>query len=175
MQDHILNYLSNTMMLPFVMRCNKSILKYFVTYESNVSLLKFEGSQGLASLEKTKHGCWFLTEVLTKVIPNLECLDTCIEYLKDLGRKHRTQGVRREHLDLLALVYVSAVKEVMAAQGKQIIWLFLALFGSFWLFFTPLFYCLLCTVFLSEELGGFYFRQNSESLDAMTKVFYEES
>ena len=126
MQDHILNYLSNTMMLPFVMRCNKSILKYFVTYESNVSLLKFEGSQGLASLEKTKHGCWFLTEVLTKVIPNLECLDICIEYLTDLGRKHQTHGVRREHLDLLALVYVLAVRGVVATQGKQIIWLFLA-------------------------------------------------
>ena len=133
MQDHILNYLSNTMMLPFVMRCNKSILKYFVTYESNVSLLKLEGSQGLASLEKTKHGCWFLTEVLTKVIPNLECLDICIEYLKDLGLKHQTQGVRREHLDLLALVYVLAVREVIAAQGKQII---LTLFDSFWLFFA---------------------------------------
>ena len=121
MQDQILNYLSNAMILPLVMRSNKSILKYFVTYESNVSLLKFEGSQGLATLKKTKHGCWFLTEVLTKVIPNLECLDICIEYLKDLGRKHQTQGVQREHLDLLALVYVLAVREVMAAQGKQII------------------------------------------------------
>ena len=147
MQDHILNYLSNTMMLPFVMRCNKSILKYFVTYESNVSLLKFEGSQGLASLEKTKHGCWFLTEVLTKVIPNLECLDTCIEYLKDLGQKHQTQGVRREHLDLLALVYVSAVKEVMAAQGKQIIWLFSALFGSF----LRLCFIASCVLFFSQR------------------------
>ena len=127
MQDHILNYLSNTLMLPLVMRSNRSILKYFVTYESTVSLLKFEGSQGLASLEKTKHGCWFLTEVLTKVIPNLECLDICIEYLTDLGRKHQTHGVRREHLDLLALVYVLAVRGVVATQGKQ-------LFASFWLF-----------------------------------------
>ena len=163
MQDHILNYLSNTLMLPLVMRSNRSILKYFVTYESTVSLLKFEGSQGLASLEKTKHGCWFLTEVLTKVIPNLECLDICIEYLTDLGRKHQTHGVRREHLDLLALVYVLAVRGVMAAQGKQIIWLFWALFDSF-------VFCPLCIVFLSEELGGFYFRQNSASLDAMSKL-----
>ena len=151
MQDHILTYLSNTMMLPFVMRCNKSILKYFVTYESNVSLLKFEGSQGLESLEKTKHGCKFLTEVLNKVIPNLEDLDICIEYLTDLGRKHQTHGVRREHLDLLALVYVLAVRGVMAAQGKQIIWLFWALSDSF-------VFCLVCIVFLSEELGGFYSR-----------------
>ena len=112
-------------------------------------------------MEKTKHGCWFLTEVLTKVIPNLECLDICIEYLTDLGRKHQTHGVRREHLDLLALVYVLAVRGVVATQGKQIIWLFLALFGSFWLL------CLF--VFLSEELGELYFRQNSESLDAMNK------
>ena len=111
-------------MLPLVMRSNRSILKYFVTYESTVSLLKFEGSQGLESLDKTKHGCKFLTEVLNKVIPNLEDLDICIEYLTDLGRKHQTHGVRREHLDLLALVYVSAVRGVMAAQGKQIIWLF---------------------------------------------------
>ena len=144
MQDHILTYLSNTMMLPFVMRCNKYILKYFVTYESTVSLLKFEGSQGLESLEKTKHGCKFLTEVLNKVIPNLEDLDICIEYLTDLGRKHQTHGVRREHLDLLALVYVLAVRGVMAAQGKQIIWLFWALSDSF-------VFCLVCIVFLSEE------------------------
>ena len=150
MQDHILNYLSNTMMLPFVMRCNKFILKYFVTYESTVSLLKFEGSQGLESLDKTKHGCKFLTEVLTKVIPNLECLDICIEYLTDLGRKHQTHGVRREHLDLLALVYVLAVRGVMAAQGKQIIWLFWALLGSFGLFLTPLFFAL-CVLFFCQR------------------------
>ena len=162
MQDHILNYLSNTMMLPFVMRCNKSILKYFVTYESNVSLLKFEGSQGLASLEKTKHGCWFLTEVLTKVIPNLECLDICIEYLTDLGRKHQTHGVRREHLDLLALVYVLAVRGVVATQGKQIIWLFLDLFGSFWLLYL--------FIFLAKELGECYFRQSSESIGTRNEL-----
>ena len=119
MQDHILHYLSNTLMLPLVMRSNRSILKYFVTYESTVSLLKFEGSQGIASLEKTKHGCWFLTEVLCKVIPNLDCLDTCIDYLNDLGRKHQNYGVRREHLDLLALVYCAAVRGVVATQGKQ--------------------------------------------------------
>ena len=151
MQDHILTYLSNTMMLPFVMRCNKSILKYFVTYESNVSLLKFEGSQGLESLEKTKHGCKFLTEVLNKVIPNLEDLDICIEYLTDLGRKHQTHGVRREHLDLLALVYVLAVRGVVATQGKQLFasfWLFGLFFGLFWTFW------LLCIYRLSEECCG---------------------
>jgi hypothetical protein len=109
-------------------------------------------------LEKTKHGCWFLTEVLTKVIPNLECLDICIEYLTDLGRKHQTHGVRREHLDLLALVYVLAVRGVVATQGKQIIWLFWALFGSF----VFLFFCLRSWIEL-------YFRQNSESLDAMNE------
>ena len=117
-------------------------------------------------MEKTKHGCWFLTEVLTKVIPNLECLDICIEYLTDLGRKHQTHGVRREHLDLLALVYVLAVRGVVATQGKLnsgSFWLFLSLFDSFWLF------SLLGIVFLSEDLGEFYFRQNSESLEAMSK------
>ena len=113
-------------------------------------------------MEKTKHGCWFLTEVLTKVIPNLECLDICIEYLTDLGRKHQTHGVRREHLDLLALVYVLAVRGVVATQGKLNFWLFLALFGSF-------VFGLLGILFLSEELGEFYFRQISESLDAMSK------
>ena len=107
-------------------------------------------------MEKTKHGCWFLTEVLTKVIPNLECLDICIEYLTDLGRKHQTHGVRREHLDLLALVYVLAVRGVVATQGKLNL-------GSFWLF------SLLGSVFLLEDLGEFYFRQNSESLEAMSK------
>ena len=112
-------------------------------------------------MEKTKHGCWFLTEVLTKVIPNLECLDICIEYLTDLGRKHQTHGVRREHLDLLALVYVLAVRGVVATQGKQIIRLFLALFGSF---------CLVCIFCFSVlGVGQLYFRQNSESSDAMNK------
>ena len=100
------------------MRSNRSILKYFVTYETTVALLKFDGSQGLATLEKTKHGCWFLTEVLVKVIPNLDNLDTCIDYLTELGRKHQVYGVRREHLDLLALVYCAAVRGVVATQGK---------------------------------------------------------
>ena len=146
MQDHILTYLSNTMMLPFVMRCNKSILKYFVTYESNISFLKFEGSQGLESLDKTKHGCKFLTEVLTKVIPNLEDLDICIEYLTDLGQKHQTHGVRREHLDLLALVYVLAVRGVVATQGKQ-------LFGFFGFFGLFLAFWLLCIVYIFAVKG----------------------
>ena len=79
----------------------------------------FKGSQGLASLEKTKHGCWFLTEVLCKVIPSLDCLETCTDYLNDLGRKHQNFGVRREHLDLLALVYCTAVRGVVATQGKK--------------------------------------------------------
>ena len=61
-------------------------------------------------------------------MPNLECLGICIEYLNDLGRKHQTYGVRREHLDLLALVYVLAVREVVATQGKQFFCLF---FGTF--------------------------------------------
>ena len=35
----------------------------------------------------------------------------------DLGAKHQQYGVRREHLDLLALVYCSAVRGVVATQG----------------------------------------------------------
>ena len=81
-QENILHYLSNSLVLPLVMRSNRSILKYFVTYETAVANLNFHGSNGTVTLEKTKHGCWFLTEVLTKVIPNLDALDTCQDYLQ---------------------------------------------------------------------------------------------
>lgn len=99
------------------MRSNRSILKYFVTYETTVGLLRFDGSGGLETLEKSKHGCWFLTDVLAKVIPNLDSLEICQDYLTDLGAKHQHHGVRREHLDLLALVYCAAVRGVVATQG----------------------------------------------------------
>ena len=121
MQDHIIHYLNNSLLLPLVMRSNRSILKYFVTYETTISCLKFDGSQATATLEKTKHGCWFLTEVLVKVIPNLDNLDICQDYLRDLGAKHQGYGVRREHLDLLALVYCGAVRGVVATQGMYLI------------------------------------------------------
>ena len=100
------------------MRSNRSILKYFVTYETAVTNLNFDGSAGVATLEKTKHGCWFLTEVLAKVIPNLDALETCQDYLQELGAKHQAHGVRKEHLDLLALVYCASVRGVVATQGK---------------------------------------------------------
>lgn len=128
-QDHILHYLNNSLLLPLVMRSNRSILKYFVTYETTVALLKFDGSQGVDTLEKTKHGCWFLTEVLAKVIPNLDSLETCQDYLQDLGAKHQACGVRREHLDLLALVYCGAVRGVVATQGKPPNYFFMASFS----------------------------------------------
>ena len=118
MQDHIIHYLNNSLLLPLVMRSNRSILKYFVIYETTVSCLKFDGSQRTETLEKTKHGCWFLTEVLVKVIPNLDSLESCQDYLRELGAKHQGHGVRREHLDLLALVYCAAVRGVVATQGK---------------------------------------------------------
>ena len=121
------------------MRSNRTILKYFVTYESTINCLKFHGSKGNGTLDKTKHGTWFLTMVLVKVIPNLDNLEACHDYLTDLGKndsehlrrshatyqifyvsgaKHQQYGVRREHLDLLALVYCSAVRGVVATQGK---------------------------------------------------------
>ena len=117
-QENILHYLSNSLVLPLVMRSNRSILKYFVTYETAVTNLNFDGSAGVATLEKTKHGCWFLTEVLAKVIPNLDALETCQDYLQELGAKHQAHGVRKEHLDLLALVYCASVRGVVATQGK---------------------------------------------------------
>lgn len=116
-QDHILHYLNNSLLLPLVMRSNRSILKYFVTYETTVAALKFDGSQGVETLEKTKHGCWFLTEVLAKIIPNLDSPESCQDYLRELGAKHQAYGVRQEHLDLLALVYCAAVRGVVATQG----------------------------------------------------------
>ena len=116
-QENILHYLSNSLVLPLVMRSNRSILKYFVTYETAVTNLNFDGSNGTATLEKTKHGCWFLTEVLGKVIPNLDALEACQDYLQELGAKHQAHGVRKEHLDLLALVYCASVRGVVATQG----------------------------------------------------------
>ena len=68
-------------------------------------------------LPQTKHASWFLTSVLGKVIPNLDNLETVEEYLETLGRRHAKAGVRIEHLDLLALVYCSAVRAVVANQG----------------------------------------------------------
>ncbi len=121
MQDHILHYLNNSLLLPLVMRSNRSILKYFMTYETTVACLKFDGSLGTSTLEKTKHGSWFLTHVLAKIIPHLDALESCEDYLMELGRKHQTYGVRREHLDLLALVYCAAVRGVVATQGIAIV------------------------------------------------------
>ena len=35
-----------------------------------------------------KHATLFLTGILSRLIPNLDSLDVCEEYLKVLGRKH---------------------------------------------------------------------------------------
>ena len=51
------------------------------------------------------------------MIPNLDNLEACHDYLRDLGAKHQQHGVRREHLDLMALVYCSAIRGVVATQG----------------------------------------------------------
>ncbi len=118
-QDQILHYLTNSLLLPLVMRSNRSILKYFMTYETTVACLKFNGSLGTSTLEKTKHGSWFLTGVLAKIVPHLDSLENTEEYLMELGRKHQNYGVRREHLDMLALVYCAAVRGVVATQGMD--------------------------------------------------------
>ena len=49
----------------------------------------------------------FLTDVLTRVIPHLDSLETVEDYLQKLGAKHQQYGVRIEHLDLLALVSIN--------------------------------------------------------------------
>ena len=54
------------------------------------------------------------------MIPNLDNLESVEEYLETLGRRHAKAGVRIEHLDLLALVYCSAVRAVVANQGLPI-------------------------------------------------------
>ena len=104
---------------------NKSItsateptLNIFLSCFHIYSCLNFHGSNGNGTLEKTKHGTWLLTIVLRKVIPNLDNLEACHDYLRDLGAKHQQHGVRREHLDLMALVYCSAIRGVVATQGK---------------------------------------------------------
>ena len=151
-QDNIIHYLSNSLLLPLVIRSNRTISKYFLGYDSTISCLSFDGSDGVGTLGKvisikdvnihctsnttkfifywylywtnihefkqTKHASWFLTSVLGKVIPNLDNLETVEEYLETLGKRHAKAGVRIEHLDLLALVYCSAVRAVVANQGE---------------------------------------------------------
>lgn len=118
-QDNIIHYLKNSLLLPLVIRSNRTISKYFVGYDTTISCLKFDGSAGISTLGKTKHASWFLTSVLSKIIPHLDNLETCEEYLEGLGRRHAQIGVRVEHLDLLALVYCSAVRAVVAGQGVR--------------------------------------------------------
>ena len=89
--------MNNSLLLPLVMRSNRTILKYFVTYESTISCLKFHGSKGTGTLEKTKHGTWFLTEVLVKVIPNLDNLEACYDYLTDLGKNGVSERLKISH------------------------------------------------------------------------------
>ena len=119
-QDNIIHYLKNSLLLPLVIRSNRTISKYFVGYDSTISCLSFDGSAGVSTLGKTKHASWFLTSVLSKIIPHLDNLETCEEYLENLGKRHYEIGVRVEHLDLLALVYCSAVRAVVAGQGNVI-------------------------------------------------------
>jgi len=66
-----------------------------------------------------KHATLFLTGILSRLIPNLDSLDVCEEYLRVLGKKHRVCGVRAEHLDLLAVVYCHVIRGVMASQGVR--------------------------------------------------------
>ena len=56
----------------------------------------------------------FLTDVLARVIPHLESLESCEEYLQKLGAKHQQYGVRIEHLDLLALVIISDLNYLLS-------------------------------------------------------------
>ena len=44
------------------------------------------------SLTLKKHATLFLTGILSRLIPNLDSLDACEEYLRVLGRKHRWRG-----------------------------------------------------------------------------------
>ena len=57
-QDNIIHYLNNSLLLPLVMRSNRSISKYFVGYDTTIACLKFDGSDGTKTLEKTKHASW---------------------------------------------------------------------------------------------------------------------
>jgi len=118
-QDNIIHYLKNSLLLPLVIRSNRTISKYFVGYDTTISCLRFDGSAGIATLGKTKHASWFLTSVLSKIIPHLDNMEACEDYLEGLGRRHCELGVRIEHLDLLALVYCSAVRAVVAGQGVR--------------------------------------------------------
>ena len=43
-QENVLNYLSNALLLPLVIRSNRVIAKYFVSYETTVSEMKFTGN-----------------------------------------------------------------------------------------------------------------------------------
>lgn len=87
-QDNILRYLGNTLLLPLVMRSNKIISKYFCTYDALIENVHFVGSRHVDTLDKTKHGIWFLSCVLARTVPLLDAanLSSCEEYLKRLQR-----------------------------------------------------------------------------------------
>ena len=42
-QDNIIHYLKNSLLLPLVIRSNRTISKYFVGYDTTISCLKFDG------------------------------------------------------------------------------------------------------------------------------------
>ena len=42
-QDNIIHYLKNSLLLPLVIRSNRTISKYFVGYDTTISSLKFDG------------------------------------------------------------------------------------------------------------------------------------
>ena len=51
-QDNIVHYLSNSLLLPLVIRSNRTISKYFLGYDSTISYLTFDGSEGVGTLAK---------------------------------------------------------------------------------------------------------------------------
>ena len=51
-QDNIIHYLSNSLLLPLVIRSNRTISKYFLGYDSTISCLSFDGSDGVGTLGK---------------------------------------------------------------------------------------------------------------------------
>ena len=121
LQEHVMHYLGNSLLLlPLVMRSNRTISKYFATYEATLDGFTFEGESevNIGCLDKTKHGIWFLNCVLTKVIPCLESFSACTGYLQRLGEVHKEKGVLPEHLDLLGLVYTVTIRAVVAGQGN---------------------------------------------------------
>jgi len=104
--------------MPLTARSNKSLQKYFSSFEAALAGMKAVEDLG-GKFDRTKHGSLFLSVVLTRVVPHLDQRDRVLPYLVELGALHQREGVARHHLDLLGLAYCSAIRGVVQGGGMR--------------------------------------------------------